>query len=43
MARRGRLARGRGVNLAVHTHVNHAQSVTPLVARAAGHARRRRA
>jgi lysine 2,3-aminomutase len=25
----------RGVNLAIHTHVNHAQSVTPLVARAA--------
>ncbi|GAA1793438.1 lysine 2,3-aminomutase [Luedemannella flava] len=28
-------ARARGVNLAIHTHVNHAQSVTPLVARAA--------
>jgi lysine 2,3-aminomutase len=25
----------RGVNLALHTHVNHAQSVTPLVAKAA--------
>ncbi|TVT53418.1 lysine 2,3-aminomutase [Amycolatopsis rhizosphaerae] len=25
----------RGVNLAIHTHVNHAQSVTPLVAEAA--------
>ncbi|HEV7826580.1 MAG TPA: lysine 2,3-aminomutase [Mycobacteriales bacterium] len=34
----GRLAataRARGVNLAVHTHVNHANSVTPLVAQAA--------
>ncbi|MCW2756398.1 MAG: lysine 2,3-aminomutase [Nocardioidaceae bacterium] len=28
------LARGRGVSLAVHTHVNHANSVTPLVAKA---------
>ncbi|GAA1751202.1 lysine 2,3-aminomutase [Luedemannella helvata] len=28
-------ARSQGVNLAIHTHVNHAQSVTPLVARAA--------
>lgn len=28
-------ARGRGVSLALHTHVNHAQSVTPLVAKAA--------
>ena len=28
------LARRRGVSLAVHTHVNHASSVTPLVARA---------
>ena len=28
-------ARERGVNLAIHTHVNHAQSVTPLVAKAA--------
>jgi lysine 2,3-aminomutase len=25
----------RGVNLAIHTHINHVQSVTPLVARAA--------
>ncbi|TVY99841.1 lysine 2,3-aminomutase [Trebonia kvetii] len=35
----GRLAataRSRGVSLALHTHVNAAQSVTPLVARAAG-------
>ncbi|HEY6493965.1 MAG TPA: lysine 2,3-aminomutase [Trebonia sp.] len=29
------VARSRGVSLAVHTHVNAAQSVTPLVARAA--------
>ncbi|MGN6252077.1 MAG: KamA family radical SAM protein [Marmoricola sp.] len=29
-----RIARERGVSLAVHTHVNHAHSVTPLVARA---------
>lgn len=29
------LARSRGVSLAIHTHVNHANSVTPLVARAA--------
>lgn len=28
-------ARRRGVDLAIHTHVNHAQSVTPLVAEAA--------
>ena len=28
------LARSRGVSLAIHTHVNHAASVTPLVARA---------
>ncbi|HEY0804717.1 MAG TPA: lysine 2,3-aminomutase, partial [Pseudonocardiaceae bacterium] len=27
-------ARRRGVNLAIHTHVNHAQTVTPLVAEA---------
>lgn len=30
------LARSRGVSLAVHTHANHAASVTPLVAEAAG-------
>ncbi|RKT57770.1 KamA family radical SAM protein [Saccharothrix australiensis] len=30
-----RVAARRGVNLAVHTHVNHVQSVTPLVAEAA--------
>ncbi|MFL6022718.1 MAG: KamA family radical SAM protein, partial [Marmoricola sp.] len=29
------LARARGVSLAIHTHVNHANSVTPLVADAA--------
>jgi lysine 2,3-aminomutase len=29
-----RTARARGVSLAIHTHVNHAASVTPLVARA---------
>jgi lysine 2,3-aminomutase len=29
------LARSRGVSLAIHTHVNHGNSVTPLVARAA--------
>jgi len=30
-----RTARDRGVSLAIHTHVNHANSVTPLVAKAA--------
>jgi lysine 2,3-aminomutase len=35
MERVARTAARRGVNLAIHTHVNHAQSVTPLVARAA--------
>jgi len=34
MARVARTARERGVNLAIHTHVNAAQSVTPLVAQA---------
>jgi lysine 2,3-aminomutase len=29
------LARSRGVSIAIHTHVNHANSVTPLVAEAA--------
>ncbi len=29
-----RIARDRGVSLAIHTHVNHANSVTPLVAEA---------
>ena len=28
------LARQRGVSLAIHTHANHAQSITPMVARA---------
>jgi lysine 2,3-aminomutase len=35
LARVARTAQARGVNLAIHTHVNHAQSLTPLVARAA--------
>jgi len=35
LARVARLARSRAVNLAVHTHANHVQSVTPLVAEAA--------
>ncbi len=35
LERLARTAARRGVNLAIHTHVNHAQSVTPLVARAA--------
>ncbi|PRY54838.1 L-lysine 2,3-aminomutase [Knoellia remsis] len=35
VARVSALARSRGVSLAIHTHVNHAQSVTPLVAEAA--------
>ena len=35
MERVALIARQRGVNLAVHTHVNAAQSVTPLVAKAA--------
>jgi lysine 2,3-aminomutase len=35
MERVARTAARRGVNLAIHTHVNHANSVTPLVARAA--------
>ncbi|MFI9379810.1 KamA family radical SAM protein [Kutzneria sp. NPDC052558] len=35
LERVARTARRRGVNLAIHTHVNHAQSVTPLVAEAA--------
>ena len=36
VARVASVARARGVSLAIHTHVNHAQSVTPLVAEAAG-------
>jgi lysine 2,3-aminomutase len=35
LERVARTAHRRGVNLAIHTHVNHAQSVTPLVAEAA--------
>jgi lysine 2,3-aminomutase len=35
MARLAATARQRGVSIAIHTHVNAAQSVTPLVARAA--------
>jgi lysine 2,3-aminomutase len=35
LERIARTAARRGVNLAIHTHVNHAQSLTPLVARAA--------
>jgi lysine 2,3-aminomutase len=34
LGRVARTARQRGVNLAVHTHVNHANSLTPLVAEA---------
>jgi KamA family protein len=36
MTRLATTARSRGVSIAIHTHVNAAQSVTPLVARAAG-------
>jgi lysine 2,3-aminomutase len=35
MERLATTARSRGVNIAIHTHVNSAQSVTPLVAKAA--------
>jgi lysine 2,3-aminomutase len=35
MERVARTAARRGVNLAIHTHVNHVNSLTPLVARAA--------
>jgi lysine 2,3-aminomutase len=34
MARLGAVSRARGVQIAIHTHVNAAQSVTPLVAKA---------
>lgn len=34
VARVARVAADRGVNLALHTHINHVQSVTPLVAEA---------
>ncbi|MUL46249.1 lysine 2,3-aminomutase [Mycobacterium sp. CBMA293] len=35
VSRLAQLAASRGVNLALHTHINHVQSVTPLVAAAA--------
>ncbi|MGE5719121.1 MAG: KamA family radical SAM protein [Nocardioidaceae bacterium] len=35
MERVAKVARARGVSIAIHTHVNHANSVTPLVAKAA--------
>ena len=35
MTRLATTARSRGVNIAIHTHVNNVQSVTPLVAKAA--------
>jgi lysine 2,3-aminomutase len=35
LERVARTAARRGVNLAIHTHVNHANSITPLVAKAA--------
>jgi lysine 2,3-aminomutase len=35
MERVAKVARQRGVSIAIHTHVNHANSVTPLVAKAA--------
>src|SRR3546814_7176809 len=34
MTRVATIARARGVSIAIHTHVNHANSVTPLVAKA---------
>jgi lysine 2,3-aminomutase len=34
LARVAGIARRRGVNLAIHTHINHAQSLTPLVVEA---------
>src|SRR5437667_6626356 len=37
MQRLGVKARERGVDIAVHTHVNHARQLTPLVARAVGY------
>ena len=37
MERLGAKARERGVSIAVHTHVNHANQLTPLVAKAAGY------
>nr|WP_203939917.1 lysine 2,3-aminomutase [Spirilliplanes yamanashiensis] len=35
LARVAKAAAERGVNVAIHTHANHAQSITPLVAKAA--------
>jgi lysine 2,3-aminomutase len=35
LARLGEKARARGASIAVHTHVNHANQITPLVAKAA--------
>jgi lysine 2,3-aminomutase len=35
MERVARVANARGVSIAIHTHVNHAESVTPMVAKAA--------
>ncbi|MFZ2502709.1 MAG: lysine 2,3-aminomutase [Nocardioides sp.] len=35
MTRVSRIARDRGVSLAIHTHANHANQITPLVAKAA--------
>ncbi|HET7356606.1 MAG TPA: lysine 2,3-aminomutase [Nocardioidaceae bacterium] len=35
MERVARVANQRGVSIAIHTHVNHAESVTPMVAKAA--------
>src|SRR5205814_23720 len=37
MERLGRKARERGLDIAVHTHVNHARQLTPLVAKAVGY------
>jgi len=37
LARMAKKARERGTDIAVHTHVNHAQSLTPLVAKAVEH------
>ncbi len=37
LERLAKKARARGVDIAVHTHVNHAESLTPLVARAVQH------
>ena len=37
MQRLGKKAQERGVSIAVHTHVNHANQLTPLVAKATSH------